>query len=311
MPTSARPGPAPLRFCVATGGSKTAGEWRELARRVEGSGFDLLTMTDHIHQPMAPFTALAVAAASTTTLRVGTYVLCQDLRNPVVLAKEFATLDVLSEGRAEIGLGAGWRESDYTRTGIPFGTRPERFARFAEYIDVVCGLLAGGPVTYDGQYIRITDVTNLPAPQRPIPLLIGGSRRQIIELAARRADTVSIAPRRRPDGARPTSWDVEIDDQVRWAREAAAGRSRVPELDLAVHECRVGPNPAAALDELSATFGVAVERIGADPRLLVGTPEQIAEELLARRERWGATRVTIPDTAVEAMTPVVARLAGA
>ncbi|MEU8047955.1 TIGR03621 family F420-dependent LLM class oxidoreductase [Micromonospora echinofusca] len=310
MPTPGEGGPVPFRFCVATGGARSVEEWRELARKVEGSGYDLLTMTDHIHQPMAPFTALAMAAAATTTLRLGTYVLCQDLRNPVIMAKEFATLDVLSGGRAEIGLGAGWRQSDYTQTGIPFGTRPERFERFVEYVEVVCALLAGGPVSYEGHHVSVADVTNLPAPAKPIPLLLGGSRRRLIELAARRADTVSIAPSRRPDGRRSTYWDTEIDDRVRWARAAAAGRPAQPEIDLAIHECRVVPDPAATIAEFSATFGVREDQIAEIPSLLVGTPEQVTEALLARRERWGASRVTIPDTAIDAMAPVVARLAG-
>ncbi|MFJ6200068.1 TIGR03621 family F420-dependent LLM class oxidoreductase [Micromonospora sp. NPDC092111] len=297
---------------MASGGAATEREWRELARRVEGSGVDLLTMTDHIHQPMAPFTALATAAAVTTTLRLGTYVLCQDLRNPVILAKEFATLDLLSDGRAEMGLGAGWRRSDYTRTGIGFGSRPERFDRFVEYVDIVGALLAGGPVTYRGRHLSVADASNLPVPAKPVPLLIGGSRRRLIELAARRADTVSIAPSRHPDGRRSTYWDTEIDDRVRWAYVAAeaAGRPARPEIDLAIHECRVVADPAPVLAEFSATFGVPEDRVGAVPSLLVGTPEQVVEALLARRERWGASRVTIPDTALDAMAPVVARLAG-
>ncbi|MGI5401453.1 TIGR03621 family F420-dependent LLM class oxidoreductase [Streptomyces sp. CA-135486] len=299
-----------FRFAVATGGVKTADEWRELARKVEGSGYDLLTMTDHIHQPMAPFTALAIATTVTTTLRLGTYVMCHDLRNPVILAKEFATLDVLSGGRAEIGLGAGWRQSDYAQTGIPHGSRPQRFERFTEYIDVVCELLAGGPVTYEGRHLSVSGVTSVPSPTKEIPLLIGGSRRRLIELAARRADTVSIAPSRHADGRRSTYWDLEIDDRVRWARAAAAGRPIQPEIDLAIHECRVLPNAKATITQLSAAFGFREDQIHAIPSLLVGSPEQVTEALLARRERWGASRVTIPDTALEAMAPIVARLAG-
>jgi probable F420-dependent oxidoreductase len=303
--------PTPFRFCVATGGTKTRHEWRELARKAEASGFDTLTMTDHIHQQLAPFTALSMAAAVTTTLRLGTYVMCHDLRNPVILAKEFATLDVLSDGRAEIGLGAGWRESDYTSAGIPFDTRLQRFERFAEYVDIVCGLLSGTTLTYAGRHLSVADVTNVPAQPKPIPLLIGGSRRRLIELAAARADTVSIAPSRHPDGRRSTYWDTEIDDRVRWARVAAAGRPAQPEIDLAVHECHVEADPSATLTRLANTFGLREDDIPKIPSLLIGTPEQIAESLQARRERWGATRVTIPDTALDAMASVVARLCGA
>jgi probable F420-dependent oxidoreductase len=302
--------PGPFSFCVATGGAKTAREWRELACRAEGSGYHTLTMTDHLDQPMAPLPALAVAASATSTLRLGTYVLCHDLRNPVVLAKEFATLNLLSDGRAEIGLGAGWRQSDYTQTGIAFGSRPQRFARFVEYVDIVSEFLAGGQVTYDGRHFSVADVTGTSSPAKPLPLLIGGSRRRIIELAARRADTVSIAPSTHPDGRRSTYWDAEIDDRVRCARAAMAGRPVKPALDLAIHECRVVPSPHATITQVSAALGVGEDQIGSIPSLLIGSPGQIIENLLARRERWGVSRVTIPETALHAMAPVVAHLAG-
>jgi probable F420-dependent oxidoreductase len=302
--------PAPFRFCVATGGATTAAEWRELARKVEDSGYDLLAVTDHIHQEMAPFTALATAAAVTTTLRLGTYVMCHDLRNPVVLAKEFATLDVLSSGRVEIGLGAGWLDRDYTQTGIPFTSRPQRFERFAEYVELVSELLAGGPVTYRGRHYSVSDVMCVPSPARPIPLLIGGSRRRLIELAAKRADTVSIAPTTGADGRRSAFWDVEIDDRVCWARAVAADRPVKPEIELAIHECWVLRRPEAMITRVSAALGIRDDQVDSIPSVLIGSPERVAELLLARRERWGASRVTIPASSVDAMAPIVARLGG-
>jgi probable F420-dependent oxidoreductase len=306
---SADGGLAPFRFCVATGGVKTASEWRELARRAEGSGYDMLTMTDHVDQPMAPFAALSMAAAVTTTLRLGTYVLCHDLRNPVILAKEFATLDLLSGGRAEIGLGAGWRQVDYTQTGTPFDSRPQRYERFTEYLDIVGELLAGDLVTYQGRHFTIADAVIRPTPEKPIPLLIGGSRRRLIELAAKRAATVSIAPSRHPDGSRSSYWDVEIDDLVHWASVAAAGRPTQPVFDVALLECRVERNPGPVIARLSSALQIREDQIGAVPSLLVGSAAQVTEILLARRERWGISRVTLPDTALDAMAPVVARLA--
>jgi probable F420-dependent oxidoreductase len=302
--------PAPFRFCVATGGVTTAAEWRELARKVEDSGYDLLTITDHIHQEMAPFTALATAGAVTTTLRLGTYVMCHDLRNPVVMAKEFATLDVLSGGRVEIGLGAGWLDKDYTQTGIRFTSRPQRFERFAEYVELVAELLAGGPVTYRGRYCSVSDVVCVPSPARPIPLLIGGSRRRMIEFAAKRADTVSIAPTTGTDGRRSAFWDVEIDDRVSWARAAAADRAVQPEIEIAIHECCVLPRPEAMITKVSAALGIRDNQVDSIPSVLIGSSERVVELLLARRERWGASRVTIPATAVDAMAPIVARLGG-
>ncbi|WP_429194390.1 TIGR03621 family F420-dependent LLM class oxidoreductase [Kitasatospora sp. MAP12-15] len=295
---------------MATGGVETAQEWPELARKAEDLGYDLLAVTDHVQQEMAPFTALATAAAVTTRLRLGTYVMCHDLRSPVVLAKEFATLDLLSGGRVEIGLGAGWLVSDYTRTGTPFSSRTRRFERFAEYVELLSGLLAGGSVSYQGQYFSVSDVMCVPSPVQPIPLLIGGSRRRVIELAAKRADTVSIAPTTGADGRRSSYWDTEIDDRVGWVRAAAADRPAVPEIDVAVHECRVLPRPKAVTAALSAARGIREDQLDAIPSLLVGTAEHVAELLLARRERWGASRVTIPASAVDEMAPIVARLSG-
>lgn len=303
-------GHAPFRFCVATGGAKTAEEWRELAREVEDSGYDLLTVTDHIRQEMAPFTAMATAAAVTTTLRVGTYVMCHDLRSPVILAKEFATLELLSSSRVEIGLGAGWLESDYTQTGIPFSARPQRFERFAEYVELVSDLLAGGSVTHEGRYFSVSDVTCVPTPAQPVPLLIGGSRRRLIEFAARRANTVSIAPTTGADGRRSVFWDVEVDDRVSWVRTAAADRPVRPEIDLAIHHCEVVPRPEAVVTRLSAALGIPDDQVDSAPSLLIGSSEHVTEVLLARRERWGASRVTIPASAVRSMAPIVARLSG-
>jgi probable F420-dependent oxidoreductase len=301
----------PFRFCVAADGCGTGAEWRDLARRIEASGYELLAVTDHIDQAMAPFTALAAAAAVTTTLRLGSYVMCQDLRNPVVLSKEFATLDVLSDGRAEIGLGAGWRERDYQQAGIPFRSRPERFGRFEEYVELVRGLTGGSLVTYEGRYFSAAGVQCIPAPvQQPVPLLIGGSRRRSLELAARRADTVSIAPATGAGGNRISFRDFEVDTRVRWVRAAAAGRPGQPDIDLAIHECWVLPRPGELITRLCAARKISGDELDSIPSFLIGPAGHVAELLLARRERWGASRVTIPASAADAMAPVVARLSG-
>jgi probable F420-dependent oxidoreductase len=311
MMTTGGDGPAPFRFCVATGGAGTAAGWRNLVCKVESLGYDLLAVTDHIDQPMAPFTALATAAAHTTTLRLGSYVLNHALRGPVVLAKEFASLDVLSGGRAELGLGVGWRESDYTQAGASFESRPQRFERFTEYLDIVTRLLAGSVVTQRGRHFSVSEARCVPSPvQQPIPLLMGGSRRRMIELTARHADTVSIAPTTRADGRRAAFRDVEIDERIRRVHAAAAGRSVPPEIDLAVHECQVLPRPHAVIARLSAHHGIRSDRIDSIPSFLIGSAEHVTEVLLARRERWGASRVTIPESAVDMMAPVVARLSG-
>jgi probable F420-dependent oxidoreductase len=193
------PGPfdRPFRFTVQASSPPdgTAASWTALARRCEDLGYDVLTVADHFDDQLAPMPAVMAAAAATTTLRVGTMVLSNDYRHPVVLAKEAATIDVLSGGRLELGLGAGWMRTDYEQAGIPFAAATERIDRLAEAVAIVKQLLHGDTCDVDGAHYSVHGLRGTPPPiQRPHPpILIGGGGRRLLTLAAREADIVGLS----------------------------------------------------------------------------------------------------------------------
>ena len=186
----------PFRFGVGPGAIAlgSAGTWRDFARRIEDLGYATLSVGDHLVGGHGPVAAIAAAAEATTRLRVGALTFCNDYRHPVVLAQEAATLDLLSDGRLELGIGAGWMRADYERAGIPLDPAGERVERLAEAITVIKGCFAGEPLTFDGAHYRIDGHVGRPAPvQRPHPpILVGGAGPKVLTLAARKADIVGL-----------------------------------------------------------------------------------------------------------------------
>src|SRR5438067_3514050 len=196
----------PFRFGVAAESAPSREQWAALVRKVEGMGYATFVLADHFVNEFLPIAALMAAADATSTLRVGTFVFDNDFRHPVVLAKEVATLDLLSGGRFELGLGAGWKLPEYEWAGIPFDPPGVRIDRLVEAVRVLKGLFADGPLTFAGRHYTVTGLDGLPKPlQRPHPpLLIGGGSRRVLSLAAREADIISFVPRALPDGT--TDW---------------------------------------------------------------------------------------------------------
>ncbi len=308
--------PRPFRFgvqCSAPPAGQGAG-WADTARRCEALGYDTLTVADHLDDQLAITPALMAAADATTTLRVGALVYCNDYRHPVVLAKEAATIDLLSGGRLELGLGAGWMTSDYEQSGITLDSPGTRIARLAEAIDVIEGLLAGSPFSYEGTHYRLTELTGTPRPAqapRP-PLLLGGGGRRMLSLAGARADIVGINVDLREGvidtGAGPNATIDATDAKIAWVREAAG--SRDIELQVRVHLTLVTDDRAGMAELLATGFGLAPDEALASPHALCGTVEEIAEDLQVRRERWGISYIGISADAMEAFAPVVAALRG-
>ena len=185
-----------FRFGVTLPGLPTAEEWIGWARQAEDFGYDIALIPDHFGEQLAPLPALMAAACATSILRVGTLVLGNDYRHPVMVAKEAATLDVLSNGRFELGLGAGWMLSDYRRSGMPFDRPGIRVSRLEESITVIKGLLGPGPFSFEGTYYRISDLDGYPKPvQQPkLPILVGGGGRRMLKIAAREADIIALHP---------------------------------------------------------------------------------------------------------------------
>jgi probable F420-dependent oxidoreductase len=316
--------PRPFRFGVLAGGRDTRQEWLALARRAEALGYATLLVSDHLHTPMAPLAALTSAAEATTTLRVGCHVFANDLRNPVMLAREAATIDLLSGGRLELGLGTGYWAPDYARTGIAFDPPGVRVSRFAEAVQVLSGALAaaGGaaaePFAFAGAHYTVRDLTLRPRPvQRPRPpLVIGGAGRRVLALAARHADIVGFVMRSTPAGGFDLSTvsPAAFDRAVAWVRETAGARFGALELSVFVPVAEVtdtAPAAAAArLESLSILDGLPREELLETPMALIGSVDHICDVLRQRRERFGFSYPVIFATAMERFAPVVARLAG-
>lgn len=306
----------PFRFGVQASGPATAGEWAELARRVEGLGYATLTAADHLDDQFAPLPALVAAAAATTDLRVGTLVLANDYRHPVVAAKDLATVDLLTDGRLEVGLGAGWMTTDYEAAGILLDPAGERIERLAEAVTVVKALLSGAPVHHEGRHYRIDGLEGRPLPvQRPHPpILIGGGGHRVLGLAAREADIVGINVNLRAGvidhRAGPDATGQATTAKVDLVREAAGERFADLELHVRVHVAVVTDDRRGMAELLAPTLGISPEAALVSPHALAGTVDQIADDLVERRERWGISYVGVSVDAVDALAPVVARLAG-
>ena len=294
-------------------------EWVTLARQVENSGFSVLTVPDHlIDGCISPFAALGVAAEATSTLRVGTLVLNNDLRHPALVAREVLALDSLSGGRVELGLGAGSAMSlpEYESAGIPSDDGATRVARLCEAVEVLDGLLRGNDVTFTGEHYRLSGHrTWPPATQRPRPpILVGGSGRRLLRLAAERADIVSLSGigRTRSDGLTPETSGFSpeaVDERVALVRAASARRDI--ELQALVQRVIVTDDPRSAAERARESLPeLSVEDILGTPYLWIGTIESICEGVLAARERWGFSYFTVFNDSLEAVTPIVTRLAG-
>jgi probable F420-dependent oxidoreductase len=295
----------------------TARSWAEQARKAEDLGYSTLLMPDHFGDQLAPVPALMAAADATTTLRIGTLVFDNDYRHPFVLAKEASTLDVLSGGRLELGLGAGWMRTDYEQSGIAYDTPGVRVDRFAEGVEIVAGLLASDePFSFSGRHYTVTEHTLLPRPvQRPRPpLILGGGGRRVLTLAARVAEIVSInvdlraglggaeaAPNASPDATR---------QKVAWVKEAAGDRFDDIELNCLIGFAIITDDRQAIIDSMAPVFGIDPADALHVPLALIGTLDEMAEELQWRRAEYGISYFSIEAGCWEALAPVVSRLAG-
>jgi probable F420-dependent oxidoreductase len=307
--------PRRFRFGVQLSSAASGEEWAALARKVEDLGYDVLHLPDHFGDQLAPVPAMMAAAAATTTLKVGTLVFDNDYKHPVVLAKEMATIDRLSGGRVEVGLGAGWMRSDYEQSGISYDPPATRVDRFEEGLTVLKGLLAPGPFSFVGEHYTITEMEGLPRPvQTPPPIIVGGGLRRMLTIAGREADIVGINPTI-PNGAvdadAARSGTAELTDQkLEWVREGAGDRYDDLEINLLTFGCFVTDDRAGIADQFAPLFGLTPEQLLEFPHVLVGTVDEICDDLVARRERWDASYIVVQTDALDAMAPVVARLAG-
>ena len=305
----------PFRFGLQTNAAPDATTWRDRARRAEALGYSTLYVPDHFTDQWGPLVALTVAAEATTTLNVGALVFDNDYRHPVVLAKEVATLDLVSGGRVEFGLGAGWMKTDYDESGIPYDEPGVRIDRLEEAI-AVYEQLWDGEATFAGDHYRVTAAHGLPAPARPggPKLVIGGGGKRVLSLAARHADIVGVNPNLRSgavDAATAQSAVAELYEQrIGWIRDAAGDRIDDIELQVLTFIVAVDADRDEVAAAMAPGLGISAEQARDVPIALVGSVDEICDQLVERRERWGLSYWVVHDAEMEAFAAVVDRLAG-
>jgi len=279
-------------------------------------GYSAVYLPDHFRNQAGPIAALMAAADATTKLRVGSLVFDNDYRHPVVLAKEAATLDLLSDGRFELGIGAGWLASDYSHSGIQYDTAGTRIDRLTEAITILKKCFAGGEFSFTGRHYTISEFEGTPAPvQKPHPpFLLGGGGRKMLSLAAQEGDIVHVNYNLNEGRVNRklvrTGMAQATDEKLGWIREAARDRYDKIELGVTIFLSNVTEERETLAAGLAPSIGCETDEVLEIPHFLIGTIDQISEDLRSRRERYGFSDVVLPGEAAESLAPVVERLAG-
>jgi probable F420-dependent oxidoreductase len=292
-----------FRFGVVAAQARSGEEWLDRARRIESLGYATMVMPDTLQYSLSPFPALAAAAIATRTLRVGTYVLANDYRHPVMLAKEAATLDFISGGRLELGIGAGRPASaaDNAMLGLPFDAGSIRVARLAEALAILKPLLTGQTVDFSGTYYTTSKAAIAPAPvQAPLPILIAAGQPRLLKLAARAADIITLA-------IQPEETETQVTERIDLVR-AEAG-DRFAQITININLMAVGGQVPRHI-EMSRGAAAARQLAESDALpVLKGSTEQMCDRLEWLREKFAISYVVVGDELMDALAPVVARLA--
>jgi probable F420-dependent oxidoreductase len=319
----------PFRFGLQAFEAADATQWFTVVRETEQAGYSTLFTSDHYfgpgaiseatgHRPvdMAPLVSIAAAAAITTTLRVGCRVFACDFHHPVVLAKELATLDVLSEGRVEVGLGAGWVRAEYDGLGVTMAPPGERIEKVGEYVELLRAHWAGEQLDIDRRHTHATGFAGRPVPVQPNgpPIMIGGGAPKVLALAGRHADIVSInfnnSSGRLGGSSVASSGAEQTAQKIGWIRDGAGERFPSIEIEIGAYFVAIGPGAAAARDAMAARFGVSAAELMDHPHALIGSVDDVCATLVERRERLGISYVTVAQRHLEEFAPVVAALSG-
>lgn len=319
-------GRPPLRFAVQATNAAGAREWRDTARKVQDLGYSTLFLADHYlgpgpaqraartpRQDLAPIAAMATAAAVTETLRIGCRVFCVDYHVPAVLAKEAATLDLLSDGRLELGIGAGWSGVEYTAMGLEFDRPGRRISKLEEVIELIKAHFDGSELAIGGEFVNVHGYAGRPRPvQRPHPpIIIGGGGRRVLGLAAREADIVSISnvPFVESNDA-GLSPHEEARRRIGYVQAAAPERFDTLEVESSPYFTEITDDQDSALAELASKTQIPTEVLRDHPNVLIGSPATVADVLLSRRDELGVNYVTVQQPQAEAFAPVVSGLRG-
>ncbi len=305
-----------FRFGLQQSNWESLAQLRDFSTRAEDLGYSSICAADHFDDQWAPLISATAIAASTHSINVGTLVLANDYRHPVVLAKEIATLDRLSGGRVELGIGAGWMATDYESSGISYDRPGVRVDRLAESVTVLKGLFSDEPVTFSGEHYRLDAQRGTPQPvQRPHPKIhIGGGARRILELAGREADIIGInfdmrAGAISPDLGPNGTADATLE-KLAWVRAGAGDRFDSLELSVTVFFAMVTDDRSAMATMMAGGFQLEPQTLLASPHVLLGTTDEMIDTLQARREQFGFTYIVVPGAQLDAFAPVVAALAG-
>ncbi len=304
----------PFRFGLVATEAGSAEAWREKAQRAESVGYDILLVPDHIvggRVGWAP--ALMAAAAATSRLRVGTNVLDNDFRHPAFVAQDAATLDMLTDGRFELGIGAGWMLEDYTTTGIPWEAPGVRAGRMEEAVTIITRLLEGETVTFHGQHYTINELppSVVPVQQPRPPLMIGAGGPRMLAFAAEHAEIVSVVFTSRREGGLALDFDTaSVAAKIDRVREAAGDRIDQIELNTLLQGVFSADQRDAAANDLSSALDTPADAFFDSPYFLFGSSDEIVETLQRRRQELGISYYSVFDRHWETLNPVVERLAG-
>lgn len=316
----------PFRFAVQAhraadeSDPMTAAQWRETARSAQDLGFATLFTADHYidrgraPQELAPIAAMATAAAVTETLRVGCRVFCVDYHVPAALAKEAATLDLLSDGRLEFGIGAGWSPDEYASMGLEFAPAGARVSKLEEVIALMKAHWSGEEMDLHGEFVNVSGYAGLPVPiQRPRPpIMVGGGRRRVLSIAAREADIVSFSnvPFLAVDDAGLTPHEVALQ-RLDIVREAAGERFIGLELETSPYFTEITDRVDEAVARIAAQLGADPELVASHPNVCIGSADAVIDLMQQRREVYGQSYVTVPLSVMEDFAPIASRLVGA
>ena len=323
----------PFRFSLQSFNTDSPANWRNLIAKTEDLGYSTFFLADHFlsegpalestgHPPqmLAAVPAIAMALEQTSTLRVGCRVFCNDYRQPIILAKEAATMDYLSGGRLEFGIGAGWIKNEYEAVNLPFDEFPERFARFAEFVHGYKAFMSGEPLDLNGDFIRWSGFSGIPSPaQTPHPpLMIGGGSKKILTFAGQEADIVSLNFNNRAGTLGPDGMNSGLADatakKIEWIKNGAGARFDDIELEIGAYSTIITDQQQPTAQAMGDALGMSADDILNHPHCLIGSVDYICDELQRRREAYGISYIAVLDDGqnnmVEAFAPIVARLAG-
>ncbi|MEN8114751.1 MAG: TIGR03621 family F420-dependent LLM class oxidoreductase [Actinomycetota bacterium] len=307
-----------FRFGLDIGENVGRDEFVALVRRAEASGFSVVTGPDHVGSRLAAVLPMLMAAAEVSpSIRVSPMVLANDFRHPVVLAKDAATIDILSEGRFELGIGTGWIKHQYEAAGVTYESARTRVDRFEEAIAVIKGCWSGEPFSFTGDHYQVKGVTcPRPIQQPRPPILIAGAGPRMLKIAGREADIVSIAPLtpgsstfERFGSDLATSGD-RVAAQVDWIRQEARPRFDDIELSVFAHHVTVTDDADQNVQEFAAQTQTTPDEVAQSPHVLIGSTPALVETLLDRRERYGLSYVVFGSDDLNAVEPIVSQLAG-